>query len=321
MVQRLLIDADPGVGDAIAIVLALLDPELDVVGLTASDSWLPGRQTIRNLQSIVEVVDPDKWPRLGCPSATRTASRNEVLERIALSQAELHGARGLADWEITEADLAHPLESAKLIIELSRMYPGELTILVLGPLTNLQLALELDPELPHRVGRVLCVAGAIDAAGDVSPVAELNAFLDPEALAAAIRAFHLMTVIPRDLSQRFVMTFGQVPKAPGIEGSRLAIFVHRLLSYGLRSHHQYLGQEGWPLAEVLGVIAAVRPQFFRRQSIGMDIETSGRLTRGMTIVDRRIRPEWNANVDLLRDVELQSALDYFHHRLKQVWDQ
>ena len=185
MPQKIIIDADPGIGDALAIALALLDPDLDVIGLTAVGGEVSAVQAGRNLQSVVEALDPPKWPRIGLADSGQRLQEAEVEfeESPAWQQRQrcLNGPDGLGDWTPTVADLHHPKDAPKLLTELVRQYPHEIMLLTLGPLTNLALACDRDAEFFSHLLGVVSLAGAVTAPGNITAAAEFNVLHHPEA--------------------------------------------------------------------------------------------------------------------------------------------
>ncbi len=145
LAQKIIIDTDPGIGDAIALAMALLDPEIDVLGVTATAGCVSGEAATRNVQAIIEHLDPVKWPRIGASEGKIAASPGTDVGAESISLTDLNGPSGLGDWEFRVADLHHRHESAKLMIDIARSEPNEVTLLTLGPLTNLELALERAP--------------------------------------------------------------------------------------------------------------------------------------------------------------------------------
>lgn len=310
--KTLVIDADPGIGDAVAIAAALADPSLDVVGLTAVGGCVSGLQAGRNLQALVEVLDPPKWPRIGTSEAPACRPPDDSAFPVAL----LNGPHGLGDWEPGMADLHHQRDATKLLSELSRTYPHELVILTLGPLTNIALTAERDPGFLDRLLGLYCLGGTIDVAGDVTPAAEYNIYASPASARAVLRSPASKTLIPLDVSHKTTLTFEQLDRlAQGHEtaGSRA---IASLLSFALRSHHQHNGLESLWLPELTALAAITRPQLCQRASLAVDVEVDGELTRGMTVFDRRLRPAWRANLEVIRDVDSQGLLDYLAEVLR-----
>lgn len=314
MPQKLIIDADPGIGDALAIALAVLDPDLDVIALTAVGGNVSAVQAGRNLQSVIEALDPPKWPRIGVADSGQRLQEAEVdvadapgwLQR----QRCLNGPEGLGDWKPNIADLHHPKDADKLMTELARQHPQEIVLLTLGPLTNLALACDRDTEFLSRLKGVVCLAGAVTAPGDITPAAEFNVAHHPEAARLVLRFPATKMLVPLDVSQRAILTFEQFDRLNLTDDTRCGHLLRQLLPFALRAHHQHLGVEGIWLPELTALAAVARPKLFQHVTLAVDVETEGKLTRGMTVFDRRPKPAWRDNIDVVTEVDTQGVLDY-----------
>ncbi len=315
MSQKLIIDADPGIGDALAIATALLDPDLDLIALTAVGGSVSAVQAGRNLQAIIEALDPPKWPRIGVADSGQRLQEAEVTCGDAPEwqhrQRCLNGIEGLGEWKPTGADLHHPKDAAKLMTELARQHPQEIVVLTLGPLTNLALACDRDADFLGRLRGVVCLAGAVTSPGNATPVAEFNVHHHPEAAQVVLRFPATKTLVPLDVSQRTMLTFEQFDRLNLTDETRPGHLLRQLMPFALRAHHQHMGVEGMWLPELTALASVARPKLFQRSTLAIDIETEGKLTRGMTVFDRRAKPSWRGNIDVLHDVETQGVLDYF----------
>lgn len=317
MAQKLIIDADPGIGDAVAVALAILDPEIDLLALTATAGIVSGEDATRNLQALVEALDPPKLPRVGGTSARRFRI-DQDFAATAVSYEALNGPHGLGDWKFRVADLHNRHESAKLMTDIVRTYPNEVTILTLGPLTNVELACERMPDLLSRIKGLVCLGGSVEAGGDVTAVAEFNIYADPNAARTVLRSPATKTLVPLDVSSRVVLTFEQFDRLPTEHESAIGRLLGELLPYALRAHHQHLGVEGFRLHEVTALATISRPHLFESRPMALDVETMGELTRGMTVFDRRGTRHWQTNIDVVRHVDSQGVLDYMARILQNA---
>ncbi len=321
MPQKLIIDADPGIGDALAIAIALADPELDVVALTAVGGTVSAVQAGRNLQAILEAIDPQKWPRIGQAEASQRMVEAESVAPTPDWQNQqrlLNGTDGLGDWPVAVADLHHPRDAAKLMTELARDFPDEITLLTLGPLSNVALAADRDSGFLGSLRSLVCLAGSVASEGDVTAAAEFNVFHHPEAARVVLKSSTMKSIVPRDVSQRVMLTFDQLDRLELSEATRCGRFLRQMLPFALRAHRQHLGIEGIWLPALTALAAISQPRLFKRTTLSVDVETEGRLTRGMTVFDRRQRPAWHNNVDALVDVDAQGVLDYFTQTLRRA---
>ena len=187
MSQKIIIDADPGIGDALAIAVALVDPQLDVLAITATGGRVSGRQATRNILGILDELDPPKRPRVGSCEAPSRETGVSVGSTV-VTTTDLNGPTGMGDCRFRAAEPHHPRESAKLMIELARNHPNQVTLLTLGPLTNVQVASERAPEFLGLLNSLVCQGGAIAVGGDVTAVAEFNIHGNDEAARSVLRS-------------------------------------------------------------------------------------------------------------------------------------
>jgi inosine-uridine nucleoside N-ribohydrolase len=314
LTHKVIIDADPGISDALAVTLALCDPQLDVVALTAVGGRVSAAQAGHNLLALVQAIDPPKWPRFGIadsPEAVYELVRfSERYGDAADLSRRLNGESGLGDWPTPDAALHHPRSAVKLLLECSREAPGEITLITLGPLTNVALACDLDPEFPSRLKRIVCLAGAMAAPGDLTPVGEFNVCFHPQMARRVLRYPATKTLVPLDVGRKAVFTFDHVQKLDLHDGTAYGRLLKSLLPFALRTHHQHLGMEGLWALDLAAIAAVAQPQLFRNHSAAVDVETEGLLTRGMTVFDQRPQREWRPNIEVLSDVDAQGLLDY-----------
>ncbi len=302
--QKLIIDADPGVGDALAIAFALIDPEIEVVGLTATTGVVSGQQASTNLQTILSVIDPALWPRLGFHDSTASLLPRDPGLLLP------NGPCGLGECKPVDAPLHQPTEAAKVLIELVKQSPGELTLLTLGPLTNVFVAMERYPEFLPQLKHLVCLAGSVFTGGDVTAAAEFNVFADPEAAHAVFAFPTAKTLVPIDIARKLVISFEQYDRFPVDPYTRFGQLVTWLLPFGLRASRQQFGMEGVVLPELMALAAVTQSRLFEREAMLMEVELAGELTRGATVFDRRDMHRWQSNIEVLTAVDLQGVLDY-----------
>jgi inosine-uridine nucleoside N-ribohydrolase len=315
MKRSLVIDADPGIGDALAIALALLDPDVEVVGVTATPGIVSGEMALLNAQAVISLLDPSRWPRLGV-----TDGRAIPVPRDAgcVEPVFLHGETGLGDLDVPHVDLHHRAEAARLLVELVRDAPGEITLLTLGPLTNLILACERSPEFLGNLKEIVCCGGALAAGGNVTAAAEYNVFANPAAAQTVLTSLATKTLVPLDATRKAMLSFDQYQRLKVDPTTRVGRFIEQTLPFALRANRQYLGEEGFTLHEVTALAAITRPHLFERRTYPVDVEVRGELTRGMTVFDRRKKPPSVANIDVLTDIDAQGVLDYLAELLRRT---
>lgn len=307
MSYRVIIDADPGIGDAVAIMTALLDPEIDLVGLTAVAGRVTVEESMRNLLSIIALLDPPKWPRLGFGSGEKPGL---PVDSGPFAH-DLDGPGGFGDFEAYDVETADKNDADKVIVELVNATPNEVTLVTLGPLTNIQRALGRDPELLTKVRGLICLGGSYSVGGDVTPAAEFNFFADPEAAHAVVCQPGPTTIVPLDVTGHVQLTFDQFDRLKVDPHRRRGRLLNSLLPYYFRAHHQKLGREAICVGELAALAAITSPRFFCRERARVAIETGGLLTRGMSVFDRRGVPHYETNVDVLTEVDAQGVIDQF----------
>jgi inosine-uridine nucleoside N-ribohydrolase len=307
MVSKVVLVADPGIDGAFAIALALHDPSLDVLGLAATAGNVGAQQATQNVQILVEQVDPLRWPRLGAAPPVEYEQDGT----------RLHGPGGLGGVSFLSAQLHHQHSSDKLVSDLVRQYPRELTVIALGPLTVLARAFDRDPELPSLVERLVCVGGAWHEPGNASAVAEFHFSCDPIAARQVLRSGAPITLIPLDVTRKLIFSPTDLLELPAPE-SRTCRFLRQIVPWGIRMTSNLYGIEGFHLKDVLGVAAIALPNCLTTKSFPVDVETRGELTRGMSVVDARPEQHGKANVDLAVGIEMQAVRDYIRRILERT---
>jgi inosine-uridine nucleoside N-ribohydrolase len=307
MVRKIVLVADPGIDGAFAIALALHDPELDVLGLAATAGNVSAEQATKNVQILIEQADPPRWPRFGAAPTVE----------YDVDGTRLHGPGGLGGVSFPCAQLHHQHSSDKLVSDLVRQYPREVTVIALGPLTVLARAIDRDPELPALVQRLVCVGGAWHEPGNASAVAEFHFYCDPSAARQVLRSGAPITLIPLDVTRKVVFSPKDLLELPAPE-SRTCRFLRQIVPCGIRMTSNLYGIEGFHLKDVLGVAAVRSPNVLTTKPLPVDVETRGELTRGMSVVDARPEHHGKANVDLAVNVEVPAIREYIHGILERT---
>ncbi len=306
MKYKLIIDADPGIGDAVAIMTALLDPRVDLVALTATEGMVSAKQANCNLELLVSSLDLDKLPRIGW-SHTPLLPNDEH----SLPLTQLNGPDGLGDLQIPCPLPHHRLESAKAMVELVKQFPNEITLICLGPLTNIAMAHELYPDFLLKLNKIIILGGTLDTPGDATPTSEFNVYSNPAAARLVLRSSATKILIPLEVQHKISLTFSEFNRIKfndSLPGHKL---VQQMLTYALKSHRQYLGEEGIHLREITALAYLIRPDLFQTEGMAVDVETTGEITRGMTIFDRRSKRIWPTNISVAIKVDAIGVKDYF----------
>ncbi len=309
MARKVILDVDPGIDDAVAMTMALFDPRFEVVAVTAVAGNVPAEQATRNVQTIIEQLDPPRWPRVGAavqPERTPLADSRHIF-----------GADGLGNANFPVAELHHQHPSEKVITDEIRMAPEAITIIALGPLTNIANALRRDPSLADQVGQLIIMGGAVKGPGNITPAAEFNIYCDPAAARDVFRSRTTKTLVPLDVTNQVVMTYDLLDQLPA-ESTRAGAFLRKILPFAFRSHRQLFGLEGILLHDAVAVVAAGNPELFTTERLAGDVETHGELTLGATVFDRRPAPEWRANMDVAAGIDTAGVIDAVMRSLHQA---
>jgi purine nucleosidase len=257
-------------------------------------------QATRNVQAIIEQLDPPRWPRIGVATLPEMGLPNRKVQ--------LHGADGLGNANFQVSELQHRHPSEKVICDEVRAAPGEVTIVALGPLTNVARAFARDPALAELIGQIVIMGGTLSGPGNITPAAEFNIYCDPESARSVFRTVATKTLVPIDVTGQVTFGYDTLDQLPS-ETSRTGRFLRKILPCLFRSYRQELGYEHIRLNDVVALIAAFHPELFEIELAAADVELSGELTTGATVFDRRRIREWRTNVAVATKVDGAAVRD------------
>ncbi len=301
MARKVIIDCDMGIDDAVALCMMLFDTRFEVLAVTATEGCVTAGQANHNLQAIIAELDPVRYPRLGTASPTPDAP--------PVDTKYLYGADGLgnSDFEVSQLQRGH--QSEKLIGDILRANPDEVSILCLGPLTNVARAFRRDPTLVSLVDRIILTGGSMIAKGNVTPAAEFNFYFDPVSAKEVLRSKAATILLTLDTTEQVSFGFGLMDDLPS-DSTRVGDFLRQILPFAFRAFRQQLGQESIPLNAAIGALALLEPQLFAFETMAADVEGQGELTRGALVLDRRPHPEWRPNVDIAVELRADAAYQF-----------
>ena len=282
-------------------------PNIELVGLLPTAGNVSAEQATANVHTIIDSVDPPKWPRL----AAALPAKYEA------DGAALHGPGGLGGVSFPSAT-RHTLHPAdKILCELARESPREVTVVNLGPLTTLATALDRDPELPAVLDQTVVIGGCWREAGNAGPVAEFHIHLDPDAAQRVFSAELHPLLIPLDVTRKLIFSPTDLLALPNPE-SRTCRFLRQIVPFGIRASSNLYGIEGFHLKDVLGVAALAVPAAVTSDAHHVDIETKGTLTRGMTVIDTRANPAGPPNARVATGVAVADVREYILKTLNRA---
>lgn len=309
MAEKVLLVADPGIDAAFAVALALNDPDLEVVALAATAGNVSAELATRNVQIIIEQLDPARWPRLGAALPV-TYDRDNT---------DLYGGDGLGGQDFPFAQLHHPTPADRLIVDTLRQNPNEISILLLGPATTLVRAFDRDPDVVRLIKRLVVVAGSWHEPGDVSACADFHVWCDPVSMRHLFRSGAPVTLLPLDVTHKLVFSPNDIRHLGSLE-TRTATFLRKIVPMLLAPTAGRYGIEGVYLADALAVAFLSRPTAFTLKTAAVDVETRGELTRGMTVFDTRWSTASRPNLDVATAVDVSALRQYIHHVLAEAQD-
>ena len=297
MKRRIIIDTDPGQDDAVAVLLALASPEeLDVLGIVAVAGNVPLGHTERNARRIVELSGRTDVPVFaGCP---------RPMMRPLVTAEHVHGRTGLDGADLPEPTIAlQAKHGVDFIVDtLLSAEPGSVTLCTLGPLTDVAMALAKSPAIVHGIREIVMMGGAYFEVGNITPSAEFNIYVDPEAAHALMTSGVPITMAPLDLTHRVLTTNERLAALAAI-GNRTGNAVRGLLGFSERFDLAKYGSLGAPLHDPTVIAYLLKPELFTGKTINVSIETSSLLTLGMTVADWWQITDRPRNVHFLREAD------------------
>jgi len=327
MTCHLLIDTDPGIDDALAILLALASPEVRIETVTVVAGNVPVDLAAANARRILAVAAPTPMPPV-------IRGAEAPLKRSLVTAGHVHGQDGLGNLDRfvdrggrlrypeppppKPPSMVEARSAAEAILETVDRWGPELTVVALGPLTNLAAAAALDARRLARAGRVVVMGGAVTVAGNVTPAAEFNFFVDPEAAAQVLEAGLAVELIPLDVTRRVVLAQAVLTeRLRRCPDDRIARFI---LDFTLHGFAFGASQEGGGIVlhDPLAMAVALDPSLVTFEPMSVEVECEGKLTRGLSLADRRGIPSHRKRVPSCRvamDVDADAVLRLFLERL------
>ena len=310
--HRIIIDTDPGQDDAVAILLALGSPEeIDVLGITCVAGNVPLELTSRNARMICELAErPDVPVYAGC---------DRPLGRDLVTAEHVHGKTGLDGPELPEPQMPLQAQHAvDYIIETLRSEPeGSVTLCPLGPLTNIAKALKRAPDIAGRIREIVLMGGAYFEVGNITPAAEFNIYVDPQAADIVFKSGIPIVVMPLDVTHKALVT---QPRNEAFRtlGTHVGIAVAQMTEFFERFDKEKYGSAGAPLHDPCVTAYLIRPDIFTGRQINVEIETDSELTMGMTVADWWGVTDRPANALFIGDLDADAFFGLLTERLGRL---
>ncbi len=303
--RKIIIDTDPGQDDAVAILLALASPELEVLGITCVAGNVPLALTQVNARKICELA--------GRTGVKVFAGAEQPLERELVTAEYVHGKTGLDGPDLPEPEMPlQDMNAVDFIIE--TLQEEDVTLCTLGPLTNIALAFENAPEIVPRVREIVAMGGGCFEGGNTTPAAEFNIYVDPQAADIVFRSGRPITVFPLDVTHKALTTAKRV-KAFRDLGTKVGSATAALLDFFERFDERKYGTDGGPLHDPNVIAWLLRPDLYSGREVNLEVETRSELTLGMTVVDWWGVTDRPKNVFYVRDLDAEGFYDLLLERL------
>jgi inosine-uridine nucleoside N-ribohydrolase len=274
--KRILIDCDPGHDDMVAIMVAVASPELELVGVTTVAGNQTGAKTYRNALKTLTLIG-----ETGIPVAR---GADKPLFRDLIVAPEIHGVSGLDGADLPEPGFEGVKQHAVDFLIQTIMESGSPLILVpTGPLTNVALAMLKEPRITTKLERIVLMGGAVFDS-NVTPAAEFNIYVDPEAAKVVFGSGVPITMVGLDVTNRALFGFDDIERMAAMQGT-VSRVVAPLLKFFAQANKEIFGFDGAPLHDALAVAHLIKPEVIKTRKLNVEIETDGELTRGRTVAD------------------------------------
>lgn len=306
----IILDTDPGIDDALAMLLALASPEIDLRALTVVHGNSSLTDGVRNALDVLALA--------GAMHIPVAAGTNRPLIRPPLTATETHGSGGLG-YAVPPPSPAQPAatHAVDVLIDTLLAAPGEISLVAIGPLTNLALALRKEPRIAHAARQVVLMGGALRSDGNTTPMAEFNMYVDPHAAHIVLHSGLPLTLLPWDITRDVLLTQEHVERLLHIPGA-LTSFVGDATRFYMDFHRDYLGFAGCSINDPAALALLLWPDLAQLQPVYVDIELSGALTLGKTVGDFMNVTGQAPNVQVVTSFDTDRFLALFLARMKNL---
>ncbi|WP_281994512.1 nucleoside hydrolase [Ruegeria faecimaris] len=310
--RKIIIDTDPGQDDAVAILLALASPdEIEVLGITAVAGNVPLELTAKNARIVCELAGHTQTPvYAGC---------DRPLERPLITAEHVHGKTGLDGPVLPDPQM--PLSEGHavdfIIDTLLAHEPGSVTLCPLGPLTNIATAFRKAPDIVDRVQEIVLMGGAYFEVGNITPTAEFNIYVDPEAADIVFKSGRPIVVMSLDVTHKALVTKTRNDAFRRI-GNKAGVAVAEMTDFFERFDKNKYGSEGAPLHDPCVTAYLIKPELFTGRLVNVEVETQSELTLGMTVADWWGVTDRKPNALFIGEIDAGGFFDLLTDRLARL---
>ncbi len=310
MTKRILIDTDPGIDDALAILLALASPEITLEGLTIVHGNCSVEQGTKNALAILELAQAGHIPvAQGC---------HRPLVQPSLLAPETHGQSGLGYAQLPSPQRRPVVQhGSDFLIEKIMSNPGEITLVAIGPLTNVALALRKEPRIVQAVKEVFIMGGAIRHEGNTTPLAEFNTYVDPHAAHIVYHSGMPIILTPLDVTYQCILRTEDVARLQKID-SPLPPFIADATRFYMEFHDAYQGIQGCIINDPLTLALTFAPDLCDYNEYYVDVDLSGGVSMGKTFADFYKMTGKPANMKVALGVRAREFIEQFVERMERL---
>ncbi len=314
--QRIIFDTDLGIDDALALLYLLGCPEAHIEAITTVQGNVPVDVATRNVFEVLSVAGMAELPEIARGAGEPLLGAGVVHAR------EVHGTDGLGGWTECRAAGRRPVtgklsdhDASETICRIARAWPGEVTLLLIGPATNAALALQQDGDGFRLLREIVTMGGAVGEPGNITATAEFNVYADPEAAREVIHCGVPVVMVGLDVTRKASVTRRLFDQHLGDRDDVRAQFLRCIAEQGFSFYTHSMGWEGFYLHDPLAAAVMLDRSLVETRRMKLDVETKGELTRGMVVAERRPWMRGGENTDFCVGVESDRFLGMFCERV------
>lgn len=310
MAEKIIYDTDPGIDDALGLLLLAASPEIDLLAITVTHGNTSQEKCLNNALKLVELTGITKVP-------VARGAEEPLVKELSVAE-ETHGEGGLGYAILPKSAISPCSELAHdLIIRLVRENPGEVTLLCVGPMTNIALAFLKAPEIVSKVRRIVSMGGAIHYPGNVTPQAEYNVFCDPEAFEIVLKSGIDFTLVPLDVTYQCILTTDHLEKITEAR-SEIRSFIFDSTRFYMEFHEDYQGIKGCAINDPLAAAILLDPTLVKNRDYYLTIELTSPTSKAKTIADHYGLLKSAPNAKVSMEVDVERFMDLFINRMNRL---
>jgi purine nucleosidase len=310
MAEKIIYDTDPGIDDALGLLLLAASPEIDLLAITVTHGNTSQEKCLNNALKLVELTGITKVP-------VARGAEEPLVKELSVAE-ETHGEGGLGYAILPKSAISPCSELAHdLIIRVVRENPGEVTLLCVGPMTNIALAFLKAPEIVSKVRRIVSMGGAIHYPGNVTPQAEYNVFCDPEAFEIVLKSGIDFTLVPLDVTYQCILTADHLEKITEAR-SEIRNFIFDSTRFYMEFHEDYQGIKGCAINDPLAAAILLDPTLVKNRDYYLTIELTSPTSKAKTIADHYGLLKSAPNAKVSMEVDVERFMELFINRMNRL---